>query len=96
VGEGGDRLVGSIDPGDGGASGYGGVIQLTNPLARTPTPRQLNTKTIWDIYQRIAGEVCEPVFKMLSWFEKDKPKIDAVSVGGLCVVSRVAWWLLAT
>ncbi len=46
----------------------------------------MGTKAIWDIYQRIAGEICEPVFKMLSWFETGAPRIDAVRPPPCCCV----------
>lgn len=50
----------------------------THPSTPT-TSQQFSTKAIWDIYQRIALEISDPVHKMLQWFEAKKaPRIDAV------------------
>ena len=45
----------------------------------THTHEQVSTTAIWDIYQRIAQEIADPVHTMLQWFEPTKaPRIDAV------------------
>lgn len=48
-----------------------------------------STKSIWDIYQTFATEVCEPVHKMIEWFGNRKPRIHGLIFTGGATKSAV-------
>lgn len=65
---------------------------------RLPPPHgQVGTKAIWDIYQRIAQEIADPVHKMLQWFQPTKaPRTDAVRTKTTNMTLSARSWLTVT